>query len=233
MNINFLEIYKPNKKIRLGRNNDGGYVLVDIDTKYDLFISCGVSDDVSFENNVLERYQYLPKCLAFDGTIDKIPVANSKIEFIRKNIGSTNTTEITNLHNEIINYNNILLKMDIEGSEYEWFASLNEQQMKSFKQIVIEFHYPFINESTWSILGKLQQYFYLCHLHANNHCGTTTFNTTDGKLLIVPNVFECCYIRKEGQILERSDAPIPDPELDQPNVDKDEIQLIGYPYNTL
>ncbi len=232
MNIDFLTVYKPiDEKIRLGKNNDGGYVMMNLDTKYDLFISCGVSDDVSFENAVLERYSCLSKCLAFDGTIDKIPAdANQKIEFIKKNIGGTNTNEVSNLHQEIVNYSNILLKCDIEGSEYELFALLNEQQMMSFKQIVIEIHYPFANESTWSILGKLQQTHYLCHLHVNNHCGTTTFNTTDGKLLIVPNVFEAAYIRKE-QVLERSNAPIPDPNLDQPNVlDKEEISLTGWPY---
>jgi hypothetical protein len=37
-------------------------------------------------------------------------------------------------------YNNIFLKMDIEGAEYPWLLSLNNDQLNKFKQIVIEFH---------------------------------------------------------------------------------------------
>jgi len=36
-------------KIRIGKCNDGGYIIADLPNNYDCFISCGVADDTSFE----------------------------------------------------------------------------------------------------------------------------------------------------------------------------------------
>ena len=39
MNINLLQVYNFDKKIRLGSNWDGGYVICDISDNYDCYIS--------------------------------------------------------------------------------------------------------------------------------------------------------------------------------------------------
>lgn len=68
-----LKIYKsPYPKIRIGKNNDGGYVICDIDQNYDLFIAGGIADDISFELDLLKLYPKLI-CHAFDGSIDQLP----------------------------------------------------------------------------------------------------------------------------------------------------------------
>lgn len=85
INNDFLKVYKTpsHTKIRLGSKYDGGYVIVDNVCDYDLFVSCGISDNIDFEVDFLNRYKNV-NCLAFDGTISNIPVNNQNITFIKK-----------------------------------------------------------------------------------------------------------------------------------------------------
>ena len=108
-----LILYKsPYEKKRLGRNNDGGYVITELPGNYDIFLSGGVSDDISFEKEVLLKYPNL-LCYAFDGTISNFTIDNDRIIFINKNLGNENSDCLTNLHEYIKNYNNIFMKMYI------------------------------------------------------------------------------------------------------------------------
>lgn len=249
MNINALEVFNPGSyghKQRIGSDNDGGYVVIkEHDPKYDLFISCGISDDISFETAFLKENSSIEKCIAFDGTIEKLPYISeeeteedksikNRIEFVKKNISHIENNEseeskTTNLHYLINDKKDIFLKMDIEGAEYGFFAVLNKKQMQSFKQIVVEFHHPSMNKDNWNILSKIKETHWLVHIHPNNNCGTLKFHTSDNdKIIEIPNVFECTYVRK--QFLELSSESVPS-SIDMPNVlDKEEIVLNGYPY---
>lgn len=129
-------------KIRIGRDHDGGYVIID-GLSYDLLIGCGISNDISFEEVFIERFDV--DCFAFDGTINKLPGKNPRIRFIKKNISNKNNKKETNLHELINQANDIFLKMDIEGGEYSWISSLSYSQLNKIKQIVIEFHAPFLS----------------------------------------------------------------------------------------
>jgi hypothetical protein len=242
-NVNILKIYKTeHTKIRIGNDLDGGYVIID-NFDYDLLLSCGISNDTSFENDFLHKYNI--RCIAFDGTINNLPInSNKNIEFVKKNISKNENNNTTNLLNIIKNYDNIFLKMDIETWEYEWLLLLKNEHLQKIKQIVIEFHFPFTYsknifdtfsyplpvEDKLSCLKKISDTHYLVHLHPNNCCGTTTINN-----IIVPNVFECTYIRKDlCQNISDNDMPIPDIILDKPNIlNNSEIKLSGYPYNIL
>ena len=83
--------------------------------------------------------------------------------------------------------------MDIESSEYLWILSLNENQLKKFKQIVIEFHG--INDNSWNVnlddklhcFKKLSNTHYAVHIHGNNF-GPLTDN--------IPDTVEITYVRK-------------------------------------
>lgn len=117
--VYFLEIYETeHDKQRIGSDNDGGYVIATgNDLSYQLLISCGISDDIQFEEHFLDKYDV--SCIAFDGTISNLPVQNNKIQFIRKNIANKESDNTTTLHNIINSYDNIFLKMDIETNEYQ------------------------------------------------------------------------------------------------------------------
>lgn len=167
MNFDDLKIYECNfKKIRLGKKNDGGYIILDIDD-YDAFISCGIERDISFDEAFIKKYQNIKKILAYDGTIRRLPKKNNRIKFVRRNIGPEETRRTSNLHNILENYKNVFLKMDIEGSEFEWINSLSANHLINIKQLVIEIHYPFSKEK-WNIFSKLNKTHYLCHIHGNN-----------------------------------------------------------------
>lgn len=220
-----LKIHKLKEpKIRVGKDNDGGYVIID-GLSYDLLIGCGISNDISFEEEFIELFDV--DCYAFDGTINKLPQQNPRIKFIKKNISKRNNKKETNLHELINKANNIFLKMDIEGGEYSWIRSLDYSQLNKLKQIVIEFHAPFLNYR-WNCIRKLLKTHYLCHLHANNRCETMSI-----KNILVPHVFKFTFIRKEDIKYTPffNNEKIPS-RLDMKNdPKKDEIFLEWFPYS--
>lgn len=170
MDLNLLRIYESEnifKKKRLGRNYDGGYTINLLNKKYDLLLSCGISDDISFETSFNKIY---PNCKieAFDGTIRRLPEKVDFINFNRKNIGKDNTKKTDNLINYLKNNENIFLKMDIEGSEYEWLSIVPEELLNKIDQLVMEIHYLCNDDNKWKLLEKLNKTHYLTHIHGNN-----------------------------------------------------------------
>lgn len=215
-------------KYRCGPKGDGGYVIADLDN-YDALFSCGISDDIRFEVEFLKKHPII--CYAYDGTINELPDKSEPlIKFNKINIDANISDRTTNLHKEINNFNNIFLKMDIETFEFRWLRSLTIDQLKKFKQIVIEIHYPFTLypfnhlDKQLSISDKLiplktlSKTHTLIHLHGNNCCGTTSFNG-----LNLPNVLECTFVRKDIQdkgILNKESIPS---NLDYPNLNGSDI----------
>ena len=224
---NLLTCYKcPYEKIRVGKDFDGGYVICNIpDVKYDFLLSCGVADDISFEEEFCNIYTNA-QCTAYDGTVLGINITNQNITFVKKNINTFNDNNNTNLHSDIENNNNIFLKMDIEGYEIPWINTLNYKQLDKFSQIVIEFHFPFSYKEV-PIFNKLNKNHVLVHFHANNCCGVRRH-----KGILMPNVFECTYIHKKYYTSEYllNDEEIPS-SLDMQNVrENSEIYLNYEPF---
>lgn len=205
-----LETYKTSLTLkRIGANTDGGYVIADGFT-YDLFISCGIANDINFEDCFLDLHKNI-KCIAFDGTIKNIPAHKNNIEWINKNIGFTNTFTTTNLKPYFKNYTNIFLKMDIEGSEFNWLESTTIEDLEKISQIVIEVHWPF-DKYRCKMLEKLNTTHYIIHIHGNNYCDRDipkhlpSGRTYDGNVIIkhnllpeikLPEVMEITYINKK------------------------------------
>jgi hypothetical protein len=216
--------------IRVGPNEDGGYVIAD-GFEYDLFISCGISSDIRFEEAFLDIHKI--KCIAFDGTIETFPSCKNNIEWIPKNIGFSNTKKTTNLKEYIQNNNNIFLKMDIEGSEFNWLDSILETELEKFSQIVLEVHWPF-DIYRMNMLKKLNKSHYIIHIHGNNYCdrdipkhlisgrtydGTVTINHHTMPQIKLPEVFEVTYINKklcDYSLVEMKEIQFPT-ILDYPN----------------
>ena len=223
MNPSVLTVYQcPYPKSRLGKDNDGGYIIAELPgVKYGLILAGGISRDISFEEDFVKKYDV--KCFAFDGTISKLPKENNKIEFIKKNIGRDNTEHVTNLH-DLINANeNIFVKMDIEGGEIPWIKSLSDNQMNKFDQIEMEFHRPFSNKEI-DVFDKINKNHILVHFHGNNCCGIKNHNNVD-----IPNIFECTYLHKKFFVgpPQLNTDPIPS-NLDMKNTSKQEI-FINHP----
>jgi hypothetical protein len=207
--------FNSNYKIRLGSKFDGGYVIGLLPGNYDCYISAGVFNEESFSRDFIKKYKMDKyNSYAFDGTIDNYPWEFTKnITFIKKNIDYYCDDKHANLSHLISKYSDIFLKMDIEGGEFPWLLSLTEDDLNSFKQIVIEVHG--INDDSFGsnyndkiiCLNKLSQTHYLIHAHGNNH----------GKLIDnIPNVIELTYIRKNtySNPLKLNQNNLPDKSLD-------------------
>ena len=226
-----LNTYKiPNKLIRVGPKEDGGYVIAD-GFDYDLFISCGIANDIRFEEEFLDIYKI--KCVAFYGTIKSLPSHRNNIEWIAKNIGYSNTEKTSNLKEYINNHANIFLKMDIEGSEFNWLDSMTEDELDKISQIVLEVHWPF-DIYRMNMLKKLNKTHYIVHIHGNNYCdrdipkhlpsgrtydGTVCINNIHLPEIKLPEVFEVTYINKrlcDSLLVEMKEIQFPT-TLDYPN----------------
>ena len=216
--LEHLKVYTFDKKLRLGIERDGGYVVADLSGGYDCYISCGVGREESFSKEFIEKYHMHEfNSFGIDSSIEGYPIEyTNSISFIKKNISGINDAANTNLRYLTQIYNDIFLKMDIEGGEYSWIMVMNQDELKHFRQIVIEVHG--INNDSWGTpynikkecLQRLAKTHYLVHAHGNNARGTTNY---------IPNVFELTYVRKD----EFAEAPtlntlaLPDVSIDFPN----------------
>jgi len=238
VNTDDLICYHCDSKIRLGTKQDAGYVIMK-DQTYDLLLSCGIGNDISFEKSFKELYPDI-KTYLFDfseNAHDYYKSQNqllSNTEYVKKKIYSNNSKTDTNLSEYVSDYHDIFLKMDIEGGEFYWNDSLNENFLSKFKQIVIEIHLFFkINsickslDQKWDLISKLSKTHYLIHIHANNVKGVRNINNVN-----IPEVFECTYVRRDvfKKPLLRNAQRLPC-DLDYPNVcDKKDIDLNYHPF---
>ena len=233
--LSSLNVYHFDNKFRLGNNRDGGYVIADLSNNYDLIIGAGVGNDISFEKSFVNKYNV--NAFVFDGTETsgyELTKNEPNITYIEKNIGIHNrnysmglggiNVGTTNLIEYINNKNNVFLKMDIEGAEWEYFANIPYPILSKFKQIVIEFHFPF-TENHFKVLDKIALTHYLIHYHANNN-NQHVYNIEN---VSIPAVFECTYIRKDCcKKLGLNKQPFPT-DLDYSNTTSKPEYKIDYP----
>ena len=234
MNLELLKVYNFDKKVRLGVNWDGGYVIGELDNpNYDCYISAGIENEESFSASFIEKYDMNEyNSFGFDGTIEKYPYQyTNKISFIKKNINAYNDNYNTNLDYLINKYDNIFLKMDIEGGEYPWLLSLDENKLSKFKQIVMEFHgitndgWGWSNFDKATCLEKLADTHYIIHAHGNNY----SFSVNG-----IPDVIELTFINKKyfNTIPELNKQNLPIENIDfKNNINLDEHYLNHYPFN--
>jgi hypothetical protein len=212
-------------KIRVGRERDGGYVIVN-GLSYDAFISCGIGNEVSFETAFTELYPGLGG-YAFDGTVDRPKALPDCMVFYRWNIGPSHDPTMTNLKPLLSRYRDVFLKMDIEGHEWNWLACLDLHHLAALKQIAIEVHG--INsdrhgpkDHKFEMLKKLARTHKLVHAHGNNYP-----RKIDG----VPTVLELTYVRNDVGVAGLNYEPLPHPLLDFPcKVKKADYSLNFWPF---
>jgi len=230
--LDLLQVYQFDKKVRCGINGDGGYVLAELDGGYDCYISAGISNEESFSRDFINKYNiHKDNSYGFDGTIKTYPYRYTQnIQFIKKNINNFNDDNNTNLDFLTEKYNNIFLKIDIEGGEYPWLLKIDEAQLNKFKQIVIEFHG--ITNDGWNChyndkvecLRKLSNTHYIVHAHGNNY-GPVVNN--------IPDVIELTCINKNyfNSIPELNTQALPIRNLDFSNNScRADINLNRYPF---
>lgn len=203
------------KKIRIGNQGDGGYIAAkELCESTKVVFSFGIGDDVSFEKSFAENYRQfcLSKLFAFDPFIKQLPTNTQGIEWKAEKVESLD---------DIVKYNgkNALLKMDIEWDEWDLLQNTSTVILERFSQIIIELHVVHIQEvqpgvyspyftelyqkiydrhneqlflKYTDVMRRLNQFFFLFHIHANNslpevNLGEQTF----------PPLLELSWVRKD------------------------------------
>lgn len=215
--------------IRIGGNDDGGYLIPnDLGGIIALF-SPGVAETATFE---LEIAQKGIKSYLADYSVDNSPSEHEYIEFDKKFIGSRNNDQFMTLaewvnSKQLPEVGDLLLQMDIEGSEYETILSTANDLLGRFRILVIEFHFLdkvstyFGNKLIIETFSKLLTQFKIVHIHPNNCCAPILIH---GKR--IHPCIEVTFFRRDR--FEKSNPTTNFPHaLDRPNLKgKPDYQLI-------
>lgn len=186
--------------MRIGGNGDGGYLIPNDLEGIDYCFSPGVSNSSVFEKDIAKRgiHSFLA-----DYSVDAPAEESSQFTFDKKFLGTYESDVFMTMkewkENRIKDYaGDLLLQMDIEGSEYEVFANMEETLLAQFRIMVVEFHAfeRFWDKAMYNLffnaLSKLGKHFYVVHLHPNNG----SFVDTCGSVSI-PCSLEITFLRKD------------------------------------
>lgn len=223
------------RKIRVGNTDgDGGYVMVDDFSGITAALSLGIGLDISWD---LQMASMGIEIHQFDHTVEPPPgvEGNPLLHFNRCGIAAENDpANRMRAIKEILatdlaaHPGDLILKIDIDGHEWEVFDGMPDEVLKRFRQICVEIHNPLARPAqrgcrrrNLRVLGRLHRLFAPVHLHANNAgpvreiCGMS-----------VPKLLEITYLRRDGQDYSESRDLFPGP-LDVPNVPSFEEIPIG------
>ena len=201
----FLRLLRPHdlvgaKRIRLGRNFDGGYVMVDRFEGVQAAYSLGINDDVSWDYDMAVRgidvYQY-------DHTIEELPFEHKHFHWSKTGLShepGENMATLPDLieQNGHAAFNNMVLKCDIEGAEWLTLCFTPNEVLKKFSQIVLEVHNldHLGSESSAhtarQVALNLTASHYVVNVHGNNFAD---FGIVGG--IPVPEVLEITLVRKD------------------------------------
>ncbi|QED37768.1 FkbM family methyltransferase [Antarcticibacterium arcticum] len=213
--------------IRLGNENDGGYLVPDVLKDIEACFSPGVGNVTSFESACAKMGMKI--YMADASVVNPVP-GNPQYNFIKKFIGKEGKDDFITLENWILDAGidpkaDLLLQMDIEGYEYEVLNSTSLRTLKRFKIVVIEFHElhmlwnPKYFSKAKKAFDKLLKNHVCVHIHPNNCCGIKEVNGIE-----FPVVAEFSFLRKNEIIELGNEIEIPH-RLDRNNTNKKTIKL--------
>ena len=213
--------------IRMGPNGDGGYLVPnDLEGVLACF-SAGVGKSSGFEMDCAKRGM---KVFLADNTVKEPPESHELFNFTKKNVGVITNSNVITIDNWVFESlpnadTELLLQMDIEGSEYEVLLSASDQLLKRFRIIVVEFHYlgEMLNSKSFDIVGgvfnKLLQSHTCVHIHPNNADKFVKYRD-----LIIPRTAEFTFLRNDRIENSSLSKTFPHP-LDRDNTLKKSVKL--------
>ena len=186
---------------RFGYSGDGGYLLRDDISESDICISLGIGDNYSFDKDIAK---HCSQVLMFDHTITPPKPISSNMIFEKIGIASEESKGFTTIEKIIANLperSDLILKIDVEGAEWEVLESLTLETLSRFRQIAAEFHnLHSIHDSNQfdqivNSLSKISQTHLLVNFHVNNWA---SYQLVAG--VPFPDVVEVTYVRRASSI---------------------------------
>jgi hypothetical protein len=220
----------PVNLIRIGGSSDGGYLVPDDLEGISVCFSAGVGPTSDFEDELSRDYGI--KCFLADASVDGPAKENTLFEFDKLFLGSTDKGNKITLgqwmHDKGINEddNNLLLQMDIEGSEYEFLAEVDSSTLSKYRCIVMELHeMEKLFDRTMlkvfeAFFNKIFKNFSIAHMHPNN---CSSIWEIDG--VEIPRYLEITFIRNDRVkgVLSNNEISFPH-KLDKVNIlDKEDV----------
>lgn len=186
-------------KLRLGKDNDSGYVVPrELISQIDRCYTYGAGPDISFETDISTSNKLI-KTYIYDHTVDYPSVIKENVFFKKEGIGAILQGQLNTLKNHLAENNDsgarFLLKLDIEGAEWDVLDSLEKEVLYNVPVLIIELHWL----STLAdlllytrVLKKINEQFVPFHIHPNN---CARFLSINGK--VFADVLEVTYIHKK------------------------------------
>lgn len=214
--INILTVdFFTKEVIRLGRDNDGGYVVLKREKPYKYLLSFGIANDISFEQD-FARNNPSCKIYCFDPSITGLPEPLDDAVFYKKGITGKAYDDYLDifqivdligepgLKNFKNNFKDIFVKIDIEGNEWAVLSSRSYEFLKNIDQLVMEIHFnsvvrgnkfllPFYMIRRCCLLKKLRKDFVIFNIHVNNTGGFTSY-----KKFVFPLCVELSLLNKKS-----------------------------------
>lgn len=185
------------KRRRVGKEYDGGYIMFHPFSEEKIAYSFGINNDISWEKDMAENGYDI---YMYDHTIRALPEYNKRFHWSKKGITGGKEDKILKHLDSFIKQNGheeiggMVLKIDVEGSEWSVFNNCDEKVLLQFDQIVIELHGILQNENKQEILEvleKINRTHSVVHIHANNYGRVNYCNE-----LITPNTLEVTLVNK-------------------------------------
>lgn len=216
----FITLFEtPFTKRRIGKDGDGGYVIIDNNLKgYSGLIGMGIKDDNSFEM----EFQDISNCYVqqYDYSIDEPPSEIPNSDFFKVKVEKqSDLVDLDKLGDRRF------MKMDIEGSEWDLLKDID---LSKFEQIACELHFHSFNDPL--PLERLTEHHNFVHAHANS-CDFSfiPYITKDGTIAMLPQTIEFTLLRKDLCEFSPNRTWYPTP-LDQSCDTRPDFDMRMYPF---
>ncbi|MFZ3328090.1 MAG: FkbM family methyltransferase [Methylocella sp.] len=219
-----LRLLEPKKvidyeKIRVGSAGDGGYVQIDHLEGISRAFSFGVSDNDSWDLAMAKAGIPVEQ---FDHAIEKAPSDHPLLRFHRKMLSADATAQTVTLGDLAAQYSKVgapdlIVKIDIEGCEWEVFDRATDAVLSRLAQVVCEFHdlshltAPAFRARARRVFEKLDKHFGPVNVHGNN-CG----RLSNVSKIPLPDVLEVTFASRGRYSLTETNEVFPT-SLDTPN----------------
>ena len=204
--------------IRIGSLNDGGYLVPDDLSGVAACFSPGVAKVADFENQITEKN--IP-CFLADYSVENPPFKNNLFDFERRFLGQKNNEKYMTLadwvHRKAPEIGDLILQMDIEGAEYSVLLDSDNELLKRFRILIIEFHNfeGLLHSRNFELINivfqKLLKNFSVVHIHPNNFSATTCYHGYE-----IPSDIEYTFLRNDRILNSEQAIKFPHP-LDAKN----------------
>lgn len=196
-----LHIYGVNgyQLVRVGGRHDGGYIMLDDFEKIRLAYSFGISNDVTWDRDIADKGIDV---FMYDHTIAGLPMDHERFHFFRKGIAEVDRVDVQLYSLKTLIYENshekeknMILKMDIEGAEWDVLEGMESDILKMFDQIVLELHNMTDMDDASRvkrILNKLNITHAVVHVHGNNWSSALSYSQG-----IMPASLEVTYVNRD------------------------------------